>query len=110
MPDGAMVVVVVRHILFGNNFHRVGRYGNGIEVVGWSVISMMIWWCYYDAGGSVDAVDADARCVEGNGWDGSLFNHMQMVLVVAALVIISTITNDDFELEDLDHCEETIDM
>ena len=63
---------------------------------------MMIWWCYYEAGGSVDAVDADARCVEGNGWDGSLFNHMQMVLVVAALAIISTITNDDLEQEDFD--------
>ena len=39
---------------------------------------------------------------EGNGWDGSLFNHMQMVLVVAAVVIISTITNDDLEQEDFD--------
>ena len=63
---------------------------------------MMIWWCYYEAGGSVDAVDADASCVEGNGWDGSLFNHMQMVLVVAAVVIISRITIADLEQEEFD--------
>ena len=71
---------------------------------------MMIWWCYYEAGGSVDAVDADASCVEGNGWDGSLFNHMQMVLVVAAVVITSRITIADLEQEEFDQGEETIDI
>ena len=57
----------------------------------------------------MDAVDADASCVEGNGWDGSLFNHMQMVLV-AAVVIISRITIADLEQEEFDQGEETIDI
>ena len=33
MPDGAMVEVVVRHILFGNNFHRA--FGDMEMVLSW---------------------------------------------------------------------------
>ena len=47
MPDGGMVEVVVRHILFGNNFHRA--FGD---------MEMVLRW----GGGRSDIYD-DAICI-----------------------------------------------